>query len=349
MTLILATGGLGFIGSHTCLSLLEQNFEVLIIDSLINSKKETYEKLKQLVIHYKISSENIFFRKGDIRDTKWLSSIFAEFQSLGNPIEAVIHFAGLKSANESIFHPLKYWDANVNTTISLLRTMDEFKCNNIIFSSSATIYKPDNNKTLLECFPKQPINPYGNSKLTIERLLNDLYNSNKGKWNIINLRYFNPVGCHSSGLIGENPNGIPNNLFPIIVKILKSKNDKLSIFGNDWPTKDGTCVRDYIHVVDLAESHIAALKFILNNEPQILNLNVGTGLGTSVLEIVNHFNRFEEVDLKYEFTHRRIGDAAFVVANNKLALEKLNWSPKRNIIDICRDTLNWITKTNLQD
>ena len=219
--------------------------------------------------------------------------------------------------------------------------MKKFSCFNLVFSSSATIYKSELNKKLDEQSTLCPINAYGNSKFAIERILNDLYNSEKDNWNIINLRYFNPVGCHESGLIGENPKGTPNNIFPIILDVINHKTKKFFIFGNDWPTEDGTCVRDYIHVMDLADAHLAALNYILNSKPQINNINIGTGKGTSVLELVNIFNKLIKSNLSFEFSSRRKGDTPYVVANNKLAIKILGWRPKRNLIDMCMHSIEW--------
>ena len=341
MTLILATGGLGFIGSHTCLTLLENNFDVLIVDSLVNCREENFIKIKKIKNLKKIKGK-IFFRYCDIRRDDLLEEIFLEFKNLSMPVSAVIHFAGLKSVNESVLDPLRYWDVNVNITLSLLKVMKKFSCFNLVFSSSATIYKASSNKKLDESASLSPINAYGNSKLTIERILNDLHNSESSSWRIINLRYFNPVGCHESGFIGETPKGKPNNIFPIILDVINNKTEKFFIFGDDWPTYDGTCVRDYIHVMDLAEAHVSALNFLIDNKPQIKNINVGTGIGTSVLELVNTFNENLNTKINYEFSSRRAGDASFVVANNELALKLLSWSPKRKLEDMCIDSLRWL-------
>ena len=303
MSLILTTGGLGFIGSHTCISLLKNGFDILIIDSLVNSSIENLEKIK--TIKYNESFEGkIYFCEGDLRNINWLDEIFKKQLLNNHPIESVIHFAGLKSVEESVHDPIRYWDVNINSLLCLLKVMNRYNCKTIVFSSSATIYKPLDNEKLTEESVKHPINPYGNSKLTIEIILNDLYKSDKS-WKIINLRYFNPVGAHESGLIGENPKGIPTNLFPIISKVVSGKLEKLSIFGNDWPTKDGTCIRDYIHVMDLAEAHFAALSFLKNNQNQNLSLNIGNGVGYSVLEIVNTFSRVNKIDLPFEFQNKK--------------------------------------------
>ena len=344
MSLILTTGGLGFIGSHTCISLLKNGFDILIIDSLVNSSLENLEKIKLIKDKDNESRKGkIYFCEGDLRNITWLDEIFKKQYSKNQPIESVIHFAGLKSVEESVSNPIKYWDVNINSLLCLLKVMNKYNCKTIVFSSSATIYKPSNNQKLTEESLKLPINPYGNSKLTIEKILNDLYKSDNS-WRIINLRYFNPVGAHETGLLGENPKGLPTNLFPIISKVVLGKLEKLSIFGNDWPTKDGTCIRDYIHVMDLAEAHFAALSFLKKNKNQIISLNIGNGNGYSVLEIVQTFSKVHKLRLPFEFKNRRKGDAPYIVADNSLALKTLDWKPFRSIEDICIDSFNFTQK-----
>ena len=345
MPTVLSTGGLGFVGSHTCISLLEKGFDVLIIDSLFNSKSSTFSKIEKIIKISKNKVEGkVFFEKGDLRNTKWLEEIFKKYKQIGKTIECVIHFAGLKSVEESVKQPLKYWEININSTLSLLSVMDLYNCHVIVFSSSATIYKPKLNLKIDESSFIEPINSYGNSKASIEKILSDLYKSRPEKWKIANLRYFNPVGAHSSSLIGEDPKGKANNIFPILINVIKKKIERLYIFGNDWPTKDGTCIRDYIHVMDLADSHAAALNFLLNNKSQVISINIGTGRGTSVLELVERFCKVNNCFIPYEFAERRPGDAPFVVADNKLAMKLLDWKPKKNLDDICKDTWNWINK-----
>ncbi len=339
MTLVLSTGGLGFIGSHTCINLLNHGVDVLIIDSLVNSSKENLKKIKSIInLNKKPDSGELSFHEGDLRNKEWLDDIFAKQISVGKPITSVVHFAGLKSVEESVLDPIKYWDVNINATLSLLSTMKKYKCNSIVFSSSATIYKPEDGKKLFEISHQEPINPYGNTKITIEKILKDLYLSNKEKWRIINLRYFNPVGAHDSGLIGEEPKGKATNLFPILEKVISGQLDKLFIFGSDWPTVDGTCVRDYIHVMDLAEAHFAALKFLKENKSQFVSVNIGTGKGLSVLEIINNYSKLNNISIPYEFAERRKGDAPYVVADNSLALEILSWKPVKSLEDICIDS-----------
>ena len=347
MKTILATGGLGFVGSHTCVALLQKGYDVLVIDSLVNSSEDILKNLNKILQkeENKQNSGTIHFVKGDIRDRKLLNSIFAEYKDKNEDIEAVIHFAGLKSVEESIYNPIKYWDVNISSTLNLLTVMDKYDCNCLVFSSSATIYAPFYDKKLFENSPKKPINPYGNSKLAIETILNDVFFSQE-KWRIINLRYFNPVGAHNSGLIGENPTNNANNLFPVINNIVSKKLDLLSIYGNDWPTKDGTCVRDFIHVMDLADAHIAGLKFLQKNKPQIISLNIGTGVGKSVLEVVNTYSKMNNVEIPYHFVKRRKGDASFIVADNSLALKLLDWTPKKSLKEMCLDSFNFIKKIN---
>ena len=339
---ILVTGGAGFIGSHTCLVLLEKGYEVVVIDSYVNSYKKSLERVIQLLKSKKeIKSVNIKIVKADIRDEKSLDKLFLEYQSSGKPIEAVIHFAGLKSVKDSVNNPLQYWDVNVNGTINLLRVMNKYKCKTIVFSSSATIYGLSNNRPLKEDAEVKPINPYGKTKVAIEQLLNDAYHSNPNEWRIANLRYFNPIGAHSSGKIGEASIGIPNNIFPYITQVAAGILDKLTIFGNNWPTSDGTGIRDYIHVMDLAEGHISALEYLNENENQIINLNLGTGIGTSVLELVDTFQRVNNINISLEFASRRIGDSCTVIGDNYLAVSLLGWSPKKSIEQMCIDGWKW--------
>lgn len=342
MSVVLATGGLGFIGSHTCISLLEEGFDVVIVDSLINSKQETFERIKRITSNNgKKNNGKIFLKICDLRDINMLEKIFKDFYKMNMKIEYVIHFAGLKSVNESTKKPLEYWDVNLNSSLNLMKVMDLYDCRNLIFSSSATIYKSNPNGVIDESSNLGPINPYGNTKLAVETMLKDLFLSNPLKWKIVSLRYFNPVGAHHSGLVGEDPKGIPNNLFPVIMKVLNKEIEFLPIFGNDWPTNDGTCIRDYIHVMDLADSHLAALKFLIKEEPFIKNLNIGTGKGRSVLEIINIFNKINNFEIPYKFVNRRIGDTHYVVSSNDLAKKLLKWKPLRNSEDMVKDALRW--------
>ena len=342
MSSILVTGGAGFIGSHTCIQLIKDGYDVCILDSLVNSSEKIISNIRKIISTNNQSNYGkLFFKKGDLRDEKLLDNIFLEFKENNKHFSSVIHFAGLKSVEESVREPLKYWDVNLNSTLSLLSSMKRFKCNTLVFSSSATVYDPNVKGKFKENNPRKPINPYGETKLAIEKILENLYISDTKKWKIANLRYFNPVGAHESGMIGENPIKKPNNLFPIVIKVARGEYENLSIFGNDWPTKDGTCIRDYIHVMDLADAHLAALNYLNLNEPQIIPLNIGTGHGKSVKEIVDKFMELNKVSIPYRYVKRRKGDPASVVADNYRSLELLKWSPKRNISEMCIDAWRW--------
>jgi len=347
LTLILATGGLGFIGSHTCISLVENGFNILIVDSLINSSIKTLGMIEKIIKSTSINKKgSISFKKIDLRNIESLENIFEEFKKKDNPISAVIHFAGLKSVEESINKPILYWDTNVNITLNLLSVMQKYDCKTIVFSSSATIYKSNTNKKLTEICPLEPINTYGKTKLTIEKILEDIFKQDSKSWKIANLRYFNPIGAHYSGLIGENPKTNNSNLFPVILKVIDKTIDKLPIFGNDWPTKDGTCIRDYIHIMDLADAHYATLNFLIKSSPQFVNFNIGTGKGTSVLEVIHKFTKVNKINIPYEFVNRRRGDCAYLVAENKKAITKLNWKPKKTLENMCEDLWKWRTNNN---
>ncbi|RPG17963.1 MAG: UDP-glucose 4-epimerase GalE [Pelagibacteraceae bacterium TMED124] len=342
MKRILVTGGAGFIGSHTCLELLDKGYEVHVVDSFVNSFPCVIDKVSSIISKKERNFEkNFYFYKGDIRDKNFLREIFNKLDKKGKSFDAVIHFAGLKAVKESIMQPLKYWNNNFCSTLILLEVMKDYKCNTFIFSSSATIYGFTKNYTIKENNQISPINPYGNTKATIEQLLNDLYNSNPSIWKIANLRYFNPIGAHPSGLLGEMPTDIPNNIFPIINKVASKKLKKLSIFGNDWDTPDGTCLRDYIHVMDLVDGHILALEKLLFEDSKILNLNLGTGKGTSVLELVKTFEKVNNVEIPYLFTKKREGDSSKSIADNSLAYNVLSWKPKRSLEEMCKDGWNW--------
>ena len=349
MSTILVTGGFGYIGSHTCLELLKKGENLLIIDSLENSSINIKLKINNLLSKNNDNKNGkLVFRKGDIRNKIWLKNIFEEFKLLEIPIKTVFHFAGLKSVEESTKLPLKYWDVNVNGTINLLNIMSENDCFNLIFSSSAMIYKQNISKPFKENSELSPTNPYAFTKFTIENILQELYSSAPHKWRIANLRYFNPVGAHTSGQLGDNPTKRPANLFPAIINSLQNDNIELSIFGKDWPTNDGTCVRDFIHIMDLANAHIAANDLLISEDPQLLSLNIGTGFGTSVLEIIKTFEKVNNCSIKYKFDQRRAGDVPFIVADNSYAIKRLNWIPKKSLKDICRDTWNWAFKTEIK-
>ena len=339
---VLVTGGSGFIGSHTCLALIEKGYEILVIDSYVNSSEDSIRRVIDITkSNNKIKKVNIEIINADIRDELILDKLFDDSISLNKPIQAVIHFAGLKSVNESVSNPLLYWDSNVNGAIKLLSVMNKYKCRTLVFSSSATIYGLSNTGPILENSDINPINPYGRTKAAIEELLSDVYYSDPDKWRIANLRYFNPIGAHFSGMIGESPMGIPNNIFPFITQVAAGIRDKLNIFGNDWPTLDGTGVRDYIHVMDLAEGHIMALEYLLKNQNKIISLNLGTGKGTSVLELVNTFKRVNNINVPIEFSGRRDGDCCSVIADNSLADSCLEWTPKRSLEQMCIDGWKW--------
>ncbi len=345
MKTILVTGGLGFIGSHTCVALLEKGYKIIILDSLINSSEKVIERIKKIILVTKYDmNERLQFYKCDLRDEKKLENIFKNNTSESKKIDAVIHFAGLKAVSESINYPLRYFDFNVLSTINLLKIMEKFNCKKIVFSSSATIYgNYCENFNIKENAFINPINPYGETKVVIEKILQNLFLSSNS-WSVSILRYFNPIGAHPSGLIGENPLGSPNNIFPIINEVASGERNNLNIFGNDWDTPDGTGVRDYIHVMDLADGHVLALEYLFKNVGEIIKLNLGTGKGTSVLELVSIFESVNNLDIPYLFTQRRKGDVSRSVADIKQAKEKLNWLPIRDLKTMCRDGWKWKTQ-----
>ena len=331
--MILLTGGLGYIGSHTAVELLDNGYEVVVIDNLSNSKPEIKDKIE------KICGKQIIFYEGDVRDEELLSSIFSNHH-----IDSVIHFAGYKAVGESTQKPIEYYDNNINSTISLVRVMKKFNVKNLVFSSSATVYGRAKSMPIYEDFELSASNPYGRTKLFIEEILRDLYNADKS-FNIALLRYFNPVGAHSSGLIGEDPNGIPNNLMPYITRVATGKLEKLSIFGNDYPTKDGTGVRDYIHVSDLAVGHVKALEKLQTN-CGLVTYNLGTGVGYSVLEIVNTFMRVCNINLPYVFAPRRPGDIDICYACPEKAERELGFKATRTLDDMCLSSYNFEKNNN---
>lgn len=328
---ILVTGGTGYIGSHTSVELLDAGYDVVIMDNLSNSKKEVVDKIKQ------ITKKDIKFYEGDCCDKKLLTSIFEK-----ENIDAVIHFAGYKAVGESVKLPLKYYRNNLDSTLTILEVMNHFNVKKIVFSSSATVYGKPKSLPIKEDFPLSTTNPYGTTKLMIEDILRDVYKSDNS-WSIAILRYFNPIGAHSSGLIGENPNDIPNNLMPYIVKVGQKELEMLSVFGNDYDTHDGTGVRDYIHVVDLAKGHIKAIERVLNNN-ECDAYNLGTGNGYSVLDIIKTYQKVNGVDIKYKIVDRRPGDIDACYADPSYAKEKLNWEAKLGIDEMCRDAYNFVKK-----
>ncbi len=319
---ILLTGGLGYIGSHTAVELIKAGHEVIIVDNLSNSERSVKDKIER------ITQQEVIFYKADLRKEKAIRQIFED-----NTVDAVIHFAGLKAVGESVSKPLEYYENNICGTINLLKVMKDYNVNNLVFSSSATVYGASNPMPLTEDCPTSATNPYGRTKLFIEEILKDYYNANKSM-NIVILRYFNPVGAHDSGIIGENPKGIPNNLMPFVAKVACGKLDELHVFGNDYDTKDGTCIRDYIHICDLAEGHLAAVNK-LNEKCGLKIYNLGTGTGYSVLDVVNTYNKVCENKVKYAFAPRREGDVKECYACPDKALQELGWQAKRNLYDMC--------------
>lgn len=329
---ILITGGAGYIGSHTLVELAKENYDFIVYDNLSNSSQESLKRVEKII------GKSITFINGDIRDSAKLKETFTN-----HTIDSVIHFAGLKAVGQSVEHPLEYYDNNVVGTLRLLEVMSEFGCKKIVFSSSATVYGDPATTPILENFPVGgTTNPYGTSKYMIERILEDLYISDN-TFKIAILRYFNPVGAHESGTIGEDPNGIPNNLMPFISQVAVGKREYLSVFGNDYDTHDGTGVRDYIHVVDLAIAHVKAIDY-LNTKQSLdkpLVTNLGTGTGYSVLDVVKAFEKASGKEVPYQLCERRAGDIAKCYANPSFAKEVLGWEAKRTIEQMCIDSWRW--------
>ena len=328
---VLITGGCGYIGSHTAVRLLESGEEVVIIDNLINSKIDVLDKIKE------ITGKNITFYQEDLCNLEELRKIFKK-----ENFDAVIHFAGLKAVGESVEIPLRYYQNNLVSTMNILSCMQEFNVLKLVFSSSATVYGSPKSLPILEDFPLSTTNPYGTTKLMIEQILTDVYKANN-KLDITILRYFNPIGAHKSGLLGEDPNGIPNNLMPYIVKVATKQLPVLNIFGSDYDTIDGTGVRDYIHVMDLAEGHILALK---NKKKGLKIYNLGTGKGTSVLELVNMFSKINNVKVNYKIVDRRPGDIASCYASSLKANKELGFTCKYTLEDMCKDSYNFVKKNS---
>ncbi len=328
MQTILITGGTGFIGSHTAVALLAAGRDVVLYDNLANSRREVVDRIAQ------IAGRAPRFVEGDVRDREHLARVLRETGSDG-----VIHFAALKAVGESVREALAYYDVNVGGTLALCQAMAAVGVYRLVFSSSATVYGDPASLPIREDFPRSTTNPYGASKLILEDMLADVAAADP-RWRIARLRYFNPIGAHESGLIGEAPSGIPNNLLPYIAQVACGQREKLSVFGGDYPTPDGTGVRDYIHVVDLAEGHLAALDYLAAN-PGLLTVNLGTGRGYSVLEIVRAFERASGHAVPYEIVARRAGDIAACYADPTLARERLGWSARRNLDAMCRDAWRW--------
>ena len=328
---VLVTGGCGYIGSHTCVELLDAGYEVVIVDNLSKSKKDVVEKIEE------ITGKKVKLYVEDLCNYDALDKIFDD-----EGIDVVIHFAGFKAVGESVGKPLVYYRNNLDSTITLLEVMKKHNCKKLVFSSSATVYGKPAKLPIVEDFPLHTTNPYGTTKLMIERILRDLYDSDND-WSIAMLRYFNPIGAHKSGIIGENPDGIPNNLMPYIVKVANKELEELGIFGGDYDTPDGTCIRDYTHVVDIAKGHIKAIEKI-NKDKGAEAYNLGTGNGYSVLEIVNAFMKVNNVEVPYKIVDRRPGDIDACYASTDKANEMLNWHAEYNLDEMCRDAYNYSLK-----
>ncbi len=325
---ILVTGGTGYIGSHACLELLEAGFDVVVVDNLSNSKSDSLSRIEEM------TGREIQFHLADLRDEKAMKDLFD-----GEQIDAVMHFAGLKAVGESTEIPVTYYQNNIGGTANLLQAMAAYGVKNIVFSSSCTVYGAPETLPLREDFPLHAVNPYGQTKLTIEYMLRDLAASDPD-WNISILRYFNPVGAHRSGEIGEDPLGIPNNLMPYITKVAVGELEELAVYGDDYDTPDGSCVRDYLHVVDLARGHINALKK-LDDNPGLIIHNLGTGRGYSVLDVIHAFEKATGKPVPHRIVGRRPGDASAVYADPSLAEQELGWKAKRGIDEMCVDALRW--------
>jgi len=326
--MVLVTGGAGYIGSHTCVLLVEAGYEIVVFDNLSNSSLESIRRVEKIV------GKKIPFIKGDIRSREDLRGAFEAYD-----IDSVIHFAGLKAVGESVNEPLKYYDNNIGGTVALCEVMNEYNCKKMVFSSSATVYGDPHTTPITEDFPLSATNPYGRTKLFIEYILRDISVSD-ADFSVALLRYFNPVGAHSSGLIGEDPNDIPNNLMPFISQTAVGKREKLNVFGGDYDTHDGTGVRDYIHVVDLADGHLKALEYLEKNKG-VLTVNLGTGNGYSVLDVVKAFEKASGKKVPYEIVGRRAGDVAKCYADPSYAKKVLNWSAKKDLEQMCIDTWRW--------
>ncbi|MCG9721929.1 UDP-glucose 4-epimerase GalE [Shewanella sp. Isolate7] len=325
---ILVTGGAGYIGSHTVVELLNDDQQVVIIDNLSNSSVEALKRVEQ------ITGKGFIFYQGDVLNKAFLQKVFTDHN-----IDSVIHFAGLKAVGESVAQPLRYYENNVTGTLVLCEVMAEFNVKNLVFSSSATVYGDPASLPITEDFPTGATNPYGQSKLMVEHILKDLHHSDPS-WNIARLRYFNPVGAHESGLIGEDPNDIPNNLMPFIAQVAVGQREKLSVFGDDYDTHDGTGVRDYIHVVDLAKGHLKALEK-LNTQPGLVTYNLGTGQGYSVLDMVKAFEKACGHSIAYQIAPRRPGDIAACYADPHKAQSELNWQATHSIEDMANSSWHW--------
>lgn len=329
---VLVTGGAGYIGTHTCVELLQSGFEVIVVDNLCNSKETAIERVE------KITGKKVKFYKIDILDKESLEQVF-----INEKIDSVIHFAGLKAVGESVSVPLKYYHNNLTGTIVLCELMEKYGVKNFVFSSSATVYGDPASVPISEEFPLSVTNPYGRTKLMIEDILRDLYVADK-TWNIALLRYFNPIGAHESGIIGEDPNGIPNNLIPYITQVAVGKLEKVNVFGDDYKTVDGTGVRDYIHVVDLAKGHIKALEKLASEHVGVREYNLGTGNGYSVLQMINAFSKACGKEIPYQIVGRRPGDIAECYARPDRAKNELGWEAEKGLEEMCIDSWRWQSK-----
>lgn len=325
---ILVTGGAGYIGSHTVVELLDQDYEVIIVDNFSNSKPEVLKRIRE------ITGKDFLFYQADLLEKAGLEEVFKK-----HPIEAVVHFAGLKAVGESVSIPIQYYYNNLTGTLNLCGLMQKYNVKRMVFSSSATVYGLNNKAPFTEDMPLSATNPYGWTKFMIEQILRDIYVSDNS-WSTILLRYFNPIGAHESGRIGEDPSGIPNNLMPYITQVAVGKREHLNVFGNDYDTHDGTGVRDYIHVVDLAKGHICALEKVMKGTG-IDAVNLGTGVGYSVFDVVKSFEKANGIKIPYKITGRRPGDIATCFADPSKALKVLGWKAERNLEDMCRDSWNW--------
>ena len=328
---ILVTGGAGYIGSHTCVELLNGGHELVVYDNLHNSKYEVIDRI------HAITGKQLTFVEGDILDSNTLARTFNNHAT----INAVVHFAGLKAVSESTQKPLFYYDNNVGGSLTLLKVMEEYGCRHIVFSSSATVYGKDAPTPYIETLPTNPYNVYGRTKLIVENILRDCCSTAKSCWHVSLLRYFNPIGAHKSGMIGEDPNGIPNNLLPYITQVAIGKLQQLQVFGNDYPTHDGTGVRDYIHVVDLARGHVKALQKLLKSEPGHNVYNLGSGHGYSVMEVIRAFEKANRVKIPYTIANRREGDLPEFYADASLALTELDWRAELDLEQMVTDTWRW--------
>jgi UDP-glucose 4-epimerase len=327
---VLVTGGAGYIGSHICVELLQAGLEVVVVDNLSNSSKIALDRVSQ------ITNKTLHFHQIDVRDQDELVKVFERY-----PIDTVIHLAGLKAVGESSEKPLQYFQNNLISSMVLVDVMQQFSVNNLVFSSSATVYGDPTSVPIDETFPLLVTNPYGRTKLMIEEMFQDISASPTSKLNVALLRYFNPIGAHKSGLIGEDPNDVPNNLLPYISQVAVGKLESVSVFGNDYETDDGTGVRDYIHVVDLAKGHLQAMNFLSQTANNCIVFNLGTGLGVSVLQVIDAFKQVSGKEIPYQIAPRRSGDVASCYANPSLANEKLNWRAEMTLMDMVRDAWRW--------